>query len=52
MMDNFPEMTGKSVYARNVKHLVMENIEIKNCDDTETELINVTDFDSFNVVYT
>ncbi len=51
MMDNFPEMTGKSVYARNVKHLAMDNIEIRGSDDTETELINVIDFDSYNVVY-
>ncbi|SFG53839.1 glycoside hydrolase family 28 protein [Oribacterium sp. WCC10] len=52
MMDNFPEMTGKSVYARNVRHFVMENIRIKGCDDSDTELINVTDFDRCNVIYT
>lgn len=51
MMDNFRDMTGKSVYARNVKRLAMENIEIKGSDDTQTELINVIDFDSCNVVY-
>jgi hypothetical protein len=51
MMDNFRDMTGKSVYARNVKRLAMENIEIKGSDDTQTELINVIDFDSYNVVY-
>ncbi|ETP71978.1 endopolygalacturonase [Lachnospiraceae bacterium JC7] len=51
MMDNFPDMTGKSVYARNVKRLAMDNIEIRGSDDTQTELINVIDFDSYNVVY-
>ena len=29
----------------------MENIEIKGSDDTQTELINVIDFDCYNVVY-
>ncbi|MBP3804916.1 MAG: glycoside hydrolase family 28 protein [Oribacterium sp.] len=51
MMDNFPEMTGKSIYARNVKHLVLENVEISGCDDTGPELIDVVDYDSLNIVY-
>jgi hypothetical protein len=44
-------MTGKSIYARNVKHLVLENVEISGCDDTGPELIDVVDYDSLNIVY-
>ena len=41
MMDNFDEMSGRSVFARNVKKLVMKNVIIKGCADTEPELIDV-----------
>jgi hypothetical protein len=51
MMDDFPEMTGKSIYARNVKHLVVENVEISDCDDSGPELIDVLDYDSLNIAY-
>jgi len=51
MMDNFDEMTGRSIYARNVKHLVMEDIEITGSDDSGAEVIDVTDYDSLNVIF-
>ena len=51
MMDNFPEMTGRSIFARNVKHLVMQDIEITGADDSGAEIIDVIDYDSFNVIY-
>ena len=38
MMDHFPEMTGKAIYARNVKRLTLENVEITGSDDTEPVL--------------
>jgi hypothetical protein len=51
MMDNFQEMTGRSIYARNVKHLAMQDIEITGADDSGAEVIDVIDYDSFNVIY-
>ena len=51
MMDNFQEMTGRSIYARNVKHLAMQDVEITGADDSGAELIDVIDYDSCNVVY-
>lgn len=51
MMDNFPEMTGKSIYARNVKCLELENVAISGADDDGPELIDVLDYSSRNVVY-
>ena len=40
-MDNFDEMSGRSVFAKNVKELVLKNIDIKGCADREPELSNV-----------
>ena len=51
MMDNFEKMTGRSVYARNVKHLVLENVEIEGSEETGPEIIDVPYFDSMNVIY-
>ncbi|RKM57942.1 glycoside hydrolase family 28 protein [Butyrivibrio sp. CB08] len=41
MMDNFDEMTGRSIYAKNVKELVLKNVEIHGCADTAPELLGV-----------
>ncbi len=41
MMDNFDEMSGRSVFAKNVKELVLKNVSIKGCADREPELSNV-----------
>ena len=41
MMDNFPAMSGKSVFARNVKELVLRNFKVTGSDDAEPELIDV-----------
>ncbi|WP_026520164.1 glycoside hydrolase family 28 protein [Butyrivibrio sp. FCS006] len=41
MMDNFDEMTGRSVYAKNVKELVLRDVEICGSVDAEPELIGV-----------
>ncbi len=43
MMDNFDEMSGRSIFARNVKRLITHNISIKGSADKEPELINVDD---------
>ena len=51
MMDNFEKMTGRSVCARNVKHLVLENVEIEGSEETGPEIIDVPYFDSMNVIY-
>jgi polygalacturonase len=41
MMDNFDEMSGRGIYAKNVEELVLNNVEIKGSVDTEPEMINV-----------
>lgn len=41
MMDNFDEMSGCSIYARNVKELVLRDVEINGAADDEPELSNV-----------
>ncbi len=41
MMDNFDEMSGRSIYAKNVRELVLKNVEITGAADEEAELINV-----------
>lgn len=41
MMDNFDEMSGRSIYAQNVKELVLKNMTITGSVDKEPELKNV-----------
>ena len=41
MMDNFDEMSGRSIYAKNVRELILKNVEIKGSADNAPELINV-----------
>ena len=42
-------MTGRAIYARNVKRLTLENVEITGSDDTEPVLQDVLDYDSVHV---
>ena len=49
MMDNFPMMKGRGIYARNVEHLVLKNVEIKGSRDTAPELMGVKAQDLENV---
>ncbi len=51
MMDNFNEMTGRSVYAENVKELVLKNVEIIGAADNKPEMIGVESFVSEGVEY-
>jgi polygalacturonase len=41
MMDNFDEMSGRSIYAKNVKELVLKDVKISGSVDKEPELIGV-----------
>ncbi len=41
MMDHFPAMTGRSIYAHNVSKLVLQDVEITGADDTAPECIGV-----------
>ncbi len=41
MMDNFDEMSGRSVYAKNVRELVLKDVEIAGAVDDAPELIGV-----------
>lgn len=51
MMDNFDPMDGRSIFARNVKKLVLKDIEITGATDDAPELINVAARDIDNVKY-
>ena len=41
MMDNFDEMSGRSIYAKNVQNLTLKNVNIRGRVDTQPELISV-----------
>lgn len=41
MMDNFDEMSGRSIYAKNVRELVISDVEIKGAADGEPEFVGV-----------
>ncbi len=43
MMDNFDEMSGRSIFAKNVKKLILNNVSICGSVDKEPELANVED---------
>ncbi|WP_024866197.1 glycoside hydrolase family 28 protein [Butyrivibrio sp. FCS014] len=51
MMDNFDEMSGRSVYAENVKELVLRNVEIIGAADKEPEMMGVERFVCEGVKY-
>ena len=52
MMDNFDEMEGRSIYAKNVGQLILKNVEISGAGDDTPELINVGAKDLENLSYT
>ena len=41
MMDNFNEMTGRSIYAKNVRELVLTDVEISGAADGRPEFFGV-----------
>ncbi len=51
MMDNFPPVSGKSIYLENVNGFNCENVIIKGSSDKEPELINVVNKDLYTVRY-
>ena len=51
MMDNFDEMSGRSVYAKNVKSFVLKNVTIRGSVDKEPEFYGVESSDLDNVKY-
>ena len=51
MMDNFPEMDGKSMYIRNLKTLELKDVTIQGSTDDEPELINITEKKIEGLVY-
>jgi polygalacturonase len=51
MMDNFDEMSGRSIYAKNVRELVLKNVKIAGSADDAPELINVEKADLTDVEY-
>ena len=51
MMDNIDEMSGRSVYVKNARKLVLKNVEIVGCADSAPELMGVDEFVSEGVRY-
>ena len=51
MMDNFDEMNGRSIYAKNVDELVLNNVVIKGAADSAPELIGVKNSQLSGVSY-
>ncbi len=51
MMDNFDEMSGRSIYAKNARKLVLKNVEIIGAADDAPELTDVDAKDLENVSY-
>ncbi|MCR5101133.1 MAG: glycoside hydrolase family 28 protein [Butyrivibrio sp.] len=51
MMDNFDPMDGRSIYARNIDELVLNNIQVKGSTDSAPELINVASRHIDNLEY-
>ena len=51
MMDNFDEMSGRSIYVKNAKKLVLKSVEIVGSVDDAPELINVEDKELDSVKY-
>jgi len=51
MMDNFDEMSGRSIYAKNVKSLILKDMSISGSVDKEPELIGVESSDLEDLRY-
>ena len=51
MMDNFDEMSGRSIYVKNARKLVLKDVEITGSADDAPELINVEDKELDSVKY-
>ncbi len=51
MMDNFEEMSGRSIYVKNCKKLVLKKLDITGSVDTEPELYCVDDKQISDVIY-
>jgi polygalacturonase len=51
MMDNMDEMSGRSIYAKNARELVLKNVEITGSADNAPELISVEKETFENVKY-
>ncbi|SCY05200.1 glycoside hydrolase family 28 protein [Butyrivibrio sp. INlla14] len=51
MMDNFDEMSGRSIYAKNVQNLTLSNVHIKGSVDTQPQLISVEHTNLTDVYY-
>ncbi len=51
MMDNFDEMSGRGIYAKNVRSLQLKNVTITGSVDNEPELIGVDSKNIEAVIY-
>ena len=51
MMDNFDPMSGRSIFARNVKQLILNNVTIEGSVDDKPELIDVENSDITALLY-
>lgn len=51
MMDDFPHMQAKGIFAKNIESLRLGNIHIENSADSEPELINIGELFTERVIY-
>lgn len=51
MMDDFPEMSGKGVFIKNAKEVILENVKITGSEDTEADIQNVSNVNITGLSY-
>ena len=51
MMDNFPDMSGVSMYLKNVENVEIKDVVISGAADAEPTLENVKNFQFENLTY-
>jgi polygalacturonase len=51
MMDGLDKMSGKSIFARNVKELVVRDVVIRGTEDSEVDIADIEETDIQNLKY-
>ena len=51
MMDNFPAMCKRGIFAKNIKKLILKNIEITGSKDSNPFMENIEDCECIEVKF-
>ena len=51
MMDNFPTMCKRGIFAKNIKKLILKNIEITGSKDDNPFMENIEDCECIGVSF-